>query len=136
MANVQFNKNPQSQVHNMCLDTGCTMTLIDRDFLNKVAPEAIIKKLTFPVSIRNIGPGKHSLVNYTTINLYLPRNNQHTAAITRKVHVVDRPKAQMLIGMDILVRESITIDTGNKQATIGSCNDIVIPFEVTPQVRN
>ena len=42
----------------------------------------------------------------------------------------------MLIGMDILERESVTINTGNKRATIGSCNNIVLPLGLTTQVRN
>ena len=43
-ANVQFNKDRQAKIHNVCLDTGCTITLIDRDFLKEVAPNAVIKK--------------------------------------------------------------------------------------------
>ena len=112
------------------------MILINRDFLNKVTPEAIMKKMAFSVFVKGVGPGKHSSVDYTTINLYLPKVNQCIAAITGKVHVVDRLKAKMLIGMDILGKKSVTINTGNKQATIGSCDDIVILFKVIPQVRN
>ena len=108
------------------------MTLIKRDFFNKVVPEAIMKKMASPVSIRGVGPKKHSLVDYTTIGLYLSRVNRRTAAITRKVHVVDRLKAKMLIGKNILEKERVTIDTGNKRATIGNCNNIFIPLEVAP----
>ena len=107
--------NPSPQ---RVLRHGMPMTLIDRDFLNNVAPEAIMKKMTSPVSVGGVGPGKHSLVDYTTIDLYLPRVNWRIAAITYKVHVVDGLKARMLIDMDILRRKSVTIDTGNKQATI------------------
>ena len=112
------------------------MILINRDFLNKVAPEAIMKKMAFPVFVRSVEPGKHSSVDYTTINLYLLKVNQCIAAITHKVHVVARLKAKMLIGMDILGKKSVTINIGNKQATIGGSDDIVIPFKVIPQVKN
>ena len=78
------------------------MTLIDRDFLKEVASEAIRKKMASPVSVRSVGPRKHLLVDYTTIDLYLSGINQHTTAITRKVHVVDRLKIKMLISMDII----------------------------------
>ena len=47
--------------------------------------------------------------------------------------MIDGLKAKMPIGMDILKKKSFTNNTGNKQATIGSCNDIVIPLEVAPQ---
>ena len=52
------------------------------------------------------------------------------------MHKVDRLKIKMLIGIDILGNNSVTIDTNNKQATIGSCNNITIPLEVEPQVKN
>ena len=83
-----------------------------------------------------MGFGKHSLIDYTTIDLYLPKVDRRTEAITHKVHLVDGLNAKMLIGMDIFQRVSITINIGNKQATIGSCNNIVLPLGLTPQVRN
>ena len=106
------------------------MTLINRNFLKEVAPNAVMKKMASPVSVRGIGPKKHSSVNYVTINLYFVGNECCTATIHQEVHVVDRLNAKMLIDMNILGRRSISIDTGNKQATIGSCNNIIIPLEV------
>ena len=131
----QFSNDQQAQVHNIYLDTGCTITLIDKDFLKKVAPNAVIKKMASPVSVRGVRPKKHALVNYTTINLYFPRNKHCTAAIYQKVHVVNGLKAKMHIGINILGRESFTIDTGNKKAIIGSCNNIIITLEVAPQAH-
>ena len=80
-ANVQFAKDQQAQVHNVCLDTGCIMTLIDRDFLKEVTPDAIMKKMASPMSVRGVGPRKHSSIDYVTINLYFPRNKRCTAAV-------------------------------------------------------
>ena len=81
IANIQFNKDQQAQVHNICLNTGCTMTLINRDFLKGVAPDAIMKKMASPVFARGVGPGKHSLIDYATINLYFPGDKHCTAAV-------------------------------------------------------
>ena len=112
------------------------MTLIDRGFLKEMAPDAVMKKMVFPVSVRGVGPGKHSSVNYTTIDIYFPGNKRRTTAIHQEVHMIDSLKAKMLIGMNIFGRKTVTIDTSNKQATIGSCNNIVIPLEVTHQIKN
>ena len=101
-ANIQFNKDLQSQVHIVCLDTGCTMTLINRDFLKEVTLNAIIKKMASIVSVRGIRPREHSLVDYATINLYFPRNECCTTAIHQEVHIVNGFKTKMLINMDIL----------------------------------
>ena len=106
------------------------MILIDKDFLKKVVPDAVMKKIASLISIRGLGPGKHSLVDYASIDIYFPRNECCTAAICQKVHVVDGLKAKILIGIDILSRESFTIDTGNKRAMIGSCHNVIIPLEV------
>ena len=57
------------------------MTLIARDFLKKVLPDAIMKKIAFPVSVRGVGPGKHSSVNYATIDTYFPEKERCTPAI-------------------------------------------------------
>ena len=104
------------------------MTLIDRDFLKEVAPNVVMTKMASPVSVKGVRPRKHSLVDYATINLYFPANKHCTTAVHQKVHV-----AKMLIGINILSRESVTIDTRNKRSTIGSGNNIVIHLEVAPQ---
>ena len=108
------------------------MTLINRNFLNEIVLDAVMKKMASPVSVRSIGPRKHLSVNYATINLYFPGNEHCTATIHQEVHVVDSLKAKMLIGINILGRKSFTINIGNKKATIGSCNNVVIPLEVAP----
>ena len=41
----------------------------------------------------------------------------------------------MLIGIDILGRNSFTINTGNRSARIGSCDNIVILLKVAPQAQ-
>ena len=88
--------------------------------------------MVLPVSIRGVEPGKHSLVNYVTINLYFPGDKHCTVAVHQEVHVVNSLKAKMLIGIHILGNENLTINTRNKRATIGSCNNIVISLEVAP----
>ena len=122
-------------MHNVCLDTGCTTTLIDRDFLKEVAPNTVMRKMASPVSVRGVRPKKHSLIDYATLSLYFPGNKRCTAAIHQEVHVIDGLKAKMLISINILGKESFTINTRNKKATIGSCNNIVIPLEVASQAQ-
>ena len=89
-----------------------------------------MKKMASPVSVKSVRPGKHSLFDYATINLYFPGNKRHTAVVHQEVHMINGLKTQMLISINFLGRESVTIDIGNKRATFGSCNNIVIPLEV------
>ena len=111
------------------------MTLIERNFLKEVTLDAVMKKMASPVPIKGFGPEKHSLVDYTTIDLYFSGNKHFIAAVHQEVHVVDGFKAKMLIGINILGRESFTINTKSRRATIKSCNNIVIPLEVAPQAQ-
>ena len=134
-ANVQFNKDQQAQVRNICLDTRCIMILLDRDFLKEVVPDAVMKKMTSLVSIKSIGHRKHSSVNYTIMDLYFQGNNCCTATIHQEVNVVNSLKTKMLTGIDILGREHFTIDTRNQRAIIGSCNNVVISLEIAPQAH-
>ena len=108
------------------------MTLIDKDFPKKVTPDAVMRKMASPISVRGVGPGKHSSIDYVTINLYFSGNKRCTAAVHQELHVFNSHKAKMLIGIDILGRESFTMDTKNRSATIRSCHNIVIPLKVAP----
>ena len=135
MANIQFSKDQQAQVHNICLDTGCTMTLIDKDFPKKVTPDAVMKKMVSLVSVRGVGCRKHSSVDNTTIDMYFPQTKRRTAMINQEIHKVDSLKAKMLIGIDILGKESFTINTKNKKAIIKSCNNLIIFLEVASQAH-
>ena len=69
-----------------------------------MAPDTVIKKVSSPVSVRGVGPGKHSLVDYATIDLYFPGNEQCTAGINQEVHMVDGLKTKMLISINMLGR--------------------------------
>ena len=109
------------------------MTLIDKDFLKEVVPNAVMKKMASPVSVKGVGPRKHSSVNYATIDLYFPGNKRCTAVVHQEVHVIDGLKPKMLIGIHILSREIFTIMTGNRRTTIKNSNNIVISLEVAPQ---
>ena len=111
------------------------MTLINRNFLKEVASNIVMKKMALPVSVRGVGPRKHSSIDYATINLYFPGNKHCTAAVHQEIHVVNGFKAKMLIGIDIFGKKNFTIDTGNRRTTIESCNNIVIPLKVAPQAQ-
>ena len=108
------------------------MTLIDRNFLKEVTLDAVIKNMASLVSVKGGGPRKHSSIDYVAIDLYFSGNERCTAAVYQKVHVVNSLKAKMLISIDIFSSESFTIDTRNRKAMIGSCNNTVIPLEVAP----
>ena len=121
----------------VCMDSGCSVTLIDRAFLLEQAPNAHIRTMASPISVRGIGTNHHSTKEYVLLEMFLPgkRNGKEVRAkITREAHLVDGLKAKMLLGTDIIGPEKIDIITSRNEAYIGSC-DTRVPIDLRPRSR-
>lgn len=117
-------KPDMSDAKDVCTDSGCSMSMIDRRFL----PEgAQIQKLPKMVPIRGIGAQIHRTDKYVPITFYL-KGEGATAAINRELHVVEDLRANMLIGSDILTPEGMILDYQKQQITVGNCEDLKVPF--------
>jgi hypothetical protein len=71
----------------ICLDTGCTMTLIDKEFLLRQDPDVDIHKRQTEITVRGFGSSRYRVSEYVTVALHL---------IAKKVkikphHVLPRP---------------------------------------------
>ena len=115
-------------VESICIDSGCTMSLIDRQFLRKVSPEAQIKSVT-PITVRGLGTNVHQCSEFVMLDLFLPGKDA-AAKIHCGARVVDHLKANMLIGMDIMGPEGIDILISKNCLIIGSCRNIQVPIQV------
>ena len=96
------------------LDTGTSMSAIDRGFLLERVPEAKIMKTAVPVTLRGIGKELHDSSEYVLQDIYLPGRTKDAPAIAhiiREIHIVDSLKAKALIGMDIISLEEMVINT-------------------------
>lgn len=118
-------------LHTICLDTGCSMSLIDRSFLTKEIPGAMIRRMASPISVRGIGSMNHNSNEYVVLDIYMPGMDERTAHIRREVHIVEELPAKMLVGSDIITPEAIIIDMSKKIAIIGSCKGIPVALSVT-----
>lgn len=63
---------PSEHLHAICLDTGCTMSLIDRIFLTNEIPDASIRKMASPISVRGLGTTNHQTNEYVVLKIYIP----------------------------------------------------------------
>ena len=120
-------------LHTICLDTGCTMSLIDRAFLAKEIPRAIIQKMASPISVRGIGSTDHKTNEYVLLDFYILHKDNRTAHLRRELHVVEELHANILIGIDIMGPEGIVLDVNSKTAIIKSCDEITTQLTVTPR---
>ena len=118
--------DPEKDEEEVCADTGCGVSLIDREWLGEQCPNGSISKMASPLRVRGVGSSHHETAEFVTQHIYLPaideKRNPILACLYRELHIVDNLRAKMLIGNDIIGPEGIVIDVANKQARIGSCN--------------
>ncbi|KAL8634417.1 MAG: hypothetical protein Q9228_007988, partial [Teloschistes exilis] len=76
--------------HDICWDTGCTMSLIDRQFLTAHLPEAVIQKMPTSMNVRGIGEKRHDASEFVSVQLFVPTQvPNEVAVIKRELHLVD-----------------------------------------------
>jgi hypothetical protein len=118
-----------------CPDSGCGMSLVDREFLT-TEPHGEIRRTTSPLRVRGIGDREHDTSEYCDLDFYvtgtLDNGAPAVAHFKREVHVVDDLRAKVLIGTDILGPEAIVVDVARNQLVVGSCG-ITAPLSVTPR---
>ena len=119
-----------SPLADICLDTGCTATLSDKRFFREKHPNTKIHVMPAPLEVSGIGQTKHSAREYAMMDFYLPGKDGRVANFRREVHLVDNLKANLLVGVDIMVPEGIAIDPSKGIATIRSCDGIEIDISV------
>ena len=109
----------------VCLDTGCGVTLIDRVWLTKLLSNAILAKMASPLRVQGVGFLQHETSEYLVTPCYFPGIDKHgnkvLACVRREIHIVDGLRAKMLIGNDFIGLEGITIDVAREKAYITSC---------------
>ena len=78
-----------------------------------------------PLKVRGIGASKHETDEYILEPLYFPaisENGQRVVVpIKRELHLVDKLRANILIGNDIIGPEGITMDIAKEKAYVPGC---------------
>lgn len=116
----------------VCADTGCSSSLVDRATLAQHWPTLEIRKRAVPITVKGIGDTTHSTADYVIMDLHfrgtqLSSNLPAIATIQREISLVDNLAANMLVGMDCLGPEQFDILNSKGYTTIGSCN-VKIPM--------
>ena len=117
-----------------CADSGCSVTLVDRAFLKSLLPDCEIRTMSTPITVRGLGSNLHQTAEYAIVPLYFQGTDSEGSKVLamtspREIHLVDQLKANILIGMDIMVPEDIDIIVTRSIASIGSCK-VEVPIEV------
>jgi len=59
----------------VCLDTGCNMTLVDRNWLKTELPALQTSQMSTPITISGIGSARHESFTYAILEMYFPGQN-------------------------------------------------------------
>lgn len=115
-----------TDVISLCfLDIGCVFTFVDHAWLLEMAPTEKILKMATQLKVRGIRSSRHESDEFVSMSLYFPGINStnHPAYthIHKKLHIVERLKANLLVGNNILAMERVIIDLATKSAMISSC---------------
>ena len=110
----------------ICVDSGCGVTLADKPWLLALLPEVEIRRMASPLRVKGLGSAMHDTDEYVLIPMYIPSTKSDGTRvlchITREVHLVDNLKAHMLLGNDVIGPERIVLDIARNKAYIGSCD--------------
>ena len=98
------------KLQSACIDSGCTISLIDRKFLKANAPDAKIMKMNSLMTVKGLGSVIHQADKFVIIDLYLPTFSNKVAHMSREFHLVDDLKVNMIIGIDIMVIEGMILN--------------------------
>ena len=112
-----------------CADTGCPITLFDRSKLLQLLPDVELRKLASPIPVRGLGDAVHQTHEYANISFVLRGEldgRPAEAELSGEVHIVDKLRANMLIGNDMIVPHKILLDPANHRMTIGECDNITV----------
>ena len=88
--------------------------------------------MTTFISIRDLDVDKHMTVEYAILSMYFSdQKNGVTvrAKVTKKMHLVDNFKTNMLLSNDVIDSEKIDVSISNKSVYIDNC-EVTISLEV------
>lgn len=120
----------------ICVDTGCSLSLVDRQFLRRLCPKAVMHPVPGkPLIRRGIGSSRHVCSEYVVTELRipgtLPSGEKATAGLKCELHVVDDLPPGILLGVDVLGSQAAMLDFSTKRLTLPACRDIQIPIGFT-----
>ena len=114
----------------ICLDTGCTATLIDAKLVKQIP---ILSEGIQPITVKGIG-SRHVSEKYVVFNLFVRGLWDGMPAIAKfpvEAHLVDDLKPGILLGLDVMGSEGFELNFLKRQAAIGACKGISFPIEIS-----
>ncbi|KAI0996568.1 hypothetical protein K3495_g11612 [Podosphaera aphanis] len=120
--------SPANSLTWVYLDSGCTMTLIDRNFLLQACPKIKLSIMPTPMMVRGIGSHVHDASHFANLDIFFPDGKGNAGHIKRELHVVNNLPAKILLGIDIMTPEGWCVDFGSETLSLPHCANIQVPI--------
>jgi hypothetical protein len=125
----------------ICLDTDCSVTLTNRDFIKTHEAHYIIRRMSILLNVRELKTNKHEISKYIIAIIYFSEffskdEKFMREMIRREVHLMNNLKINMFIENDILDSEEIFINDVNSKIIIASCQEMIISIEIRILTKN
>ena len=117
-------------LYDLYFDIEYTISLIDRKFLLKVFPDALIKKISISITIKGIGDKKYNVSEYVRLKMWL-LGGTATTLIERELYIINNLTIKALINIDIIKLKEITINLEKDIIKINTYKGLKIPVIVT-----
>ena len=130
---VWFRVTMKSQIKTI-VDTKCSMSLIDENYLKNILFNLIISKMSVSINVRDIDNALHECITYVMLNVFLDGTSQIVSIrkqLHKEFHVVKNFKCKILLKMNILNVEQMNINLINKIMTISICKNLVVSIRIT-----
>ena len=99
-------------------------------------PKALIHQMSTLILVRGIRGMKYLTTKYAVINLYIDDTTNGTptmAHIRRKAYIMPNLTTMLLIGINILAPEGVTLDFTAWSMTIASCENLTTSIQMSSQ---
>ena len=124
------------EISSICLNTECTMTLLNKQFLKKKVSDILIQQMLSSITVCGLSANTHKSTEFVIVTLYLLSRDEKITVIFCETHLINNLKACMLIKIDILTSEKISLNLSERKVTIESCDNTEISLTITTQSIN
>ncbi len=117
----------------ICVDSKCTMLLIDNDFLSDLRLKHLMRQSSVVVFVRDIEDDKYLINDYFRLSMYLQgkiNDKIVVAHFCQEVHVVRNLKTKLLLEINIIGLERIIVDANRQKLIIKSCRSLKTKLKI------
>ncbi len=110
------------------VDTDCVMFLVNTKYLTLILSKIIVLEMSTFINVRDINNALHQSSFYVMLDLYLDEliNESKTRDhVRREFHLVDELKCKLLMNLNIMTSEKMTINLADKSLIVFTCEILV-----------